>query len=162
MPAEWISVPFFTAEWISIRFWEYNTISIHGWLIHSARHGWPAPRLVSMSLLGIYGGKGGPMDAWLKQVQMVRTFVTPLYEQQPATDQPRSTPATAGGPKPAMDQPRTYFRYKACLRRAAGDGVSYSVPLCLAAMFAPWSATCGGPTIVLHARLNVGKTISVL
>ena len=85
-----------------------------------------------------------------------------IYEQQPATDQPRSTPATAGGPKPATDQPRTYFRYKACLRRAAGDGGSYSVPLCLAAMFAPWTATCGGPTIVLHARLNVEKTISVL
>ena len=29
-----------------------------------------------------------------------------------------------GVAKPATDQPRTYFRYKACLRRAAGDGGS--------------------------------------
>ena len=91
LPAEWISVPFFTAEWISIRFWQYNIISIHGWLIHSARHAWPASRLVGTSLLGIYGGKGGPMDAWLKQVQMVRTFVTPLWRNPGRVPDPKAS-----------------------------------------------------------------------
>ena len=39
----------------------------------------------------LWGGKGGPMDACLKQVQMVRTFVTPLWRKPGRVPNPKAS-----------------------------------------------------------------------